>query len=81
MTVVLKSIDEETIALPSSLLERLQLTEGDEIKAVIEGQTLRLSRLDDFLALRGILTEDSAFDEAIEELNKAWQSWPLPNSA
>jgi len=81
MTIVVKSKDEQTISLPASLLKRLRLREGDEIKAVLDGQTLRLSKLEDFLSLRGTLAEDTSFDEAIEIVDKAWQAWTLPTSA
>jgi len=81
MTVVVKSSSEDTISLPAWLMNLLNLQEGDEIKTIIDGQTLRLARLDQFLALRGALREDKAFDEAIEFLDQAWQSWTMPNSA
>lgn len=81
MTIVLKSKDEQTISLPASLLRRLRLQEGDEIKAVIEGQTLRVSRLEDFLALQGALADDSAFDEAMKLIDNVWQLWTPSTSA
>lgn len=74
MTVIVKSSDEETIAIPGRLMAALHLQEGDRVKAVIEGQTLRLARLDQFLALRGALSDDETFDQAIEFINRAWQS-------
>jgi antitoxin component of MazEF toxin-antitoxin module len=80
MTIVVKSKDEKTISLPASLLKRLRLREGDEIKAILDGQTLRLSKLEDFLSLRGALAEDAEFDAAMEMVDKAWQSWTLPTS-
>lgn len=58
----------------------LNLHEGDEIKTIIEGQTLRITSLDQFLALRGALEDDQEFDAAIEYLNQAWQEWQTPNS-
>ncbi len=81
MTIVVKSKDEQTISLPASLLKRLRLREGDEIKAILDGQTLRLSKLEDFLSLRGVLAEDKEFDDAMEIVDKAWEAWTLPNSA
>ena len=81
MTIVVKSKDEQTISLPASLLKRLRLKEGDEIKAILDGQTLRLSKLEGFLSLRGALAEDTDFDEAMEIIDKAWQAWKLPTSA
>lgn len=73
MTIVVKSSSEDTISLPTWLMQLLNLQEGDEIKTIIDGQTLRLAPLDQFLALRGVLSEDKAFDEAIEFLDQAWQ--------
>lgn len=81
MTVVIMSQDEETISLPGSLLKQLQLQEGDEIKAVLDGQSLRLSKIEDFLNLRGALAEDEGFDEAMAVVDRAWQQWTLPTSA
>lgn len=81
MTIVIKSSDEQTISLPASLLKRLRLQEGDEIKAILEGQTLRLSKLADFLSLSGALANDDGFDEAMEIVDKAWQTWTQPTSA
>ena len=80
MTLVVKSSSEDIISLPAWLMKHLNLQEGDEIKTIIEGQTLRLASLDQFLALRGVLAEDKAFDAAIEFLDQAWQSWTIPNS-
>lgn len=78
MTIVVKSKDEQTISLPASLLKRLRLREGDEIKAILDGQTLRLSKLDDFLSLQGALASDSGFDEAMALVDEAWRSWTPP---
>jgi antitoxin component of MazEF toxin-antitoxin module len=80
MTLVVKSSNEDVIALPAWLMKMLNLQEGDQIKTVVEGQTLRLARLDQFLALRGVLRDDDAFDEAMELLEKGWQSWTTPDS-
>ncbi len=81
MTIVVKSEDEDTISLPGKLLNKLRLREGDEVKAVLDGQTLRVSRLDDFLSLRGVLADDASFDEALDTLDQAWRSWPISLSA
>lgn len=75
MTVVVKSTDEESIALPAHVLADLHLQEGDRVKVVVEGQTLRFASLDQFLALRGALADDEGFDEAIDELGRMWDSW------
>jgi antitoxin component of MazEF toxin-antitoxin module len=69
MTVIVKSTNEDVIALPFWLMKLLNLREGDKIKTVIEGQMVRLTPLDKFLSLRGALSDDKDFDAAIESLN------------
>jgi antitoxin component of MazEF toxin-antitoxin module len=81
MTLVIKSSSEDTISLPDWLMTVLDLREGDEVKTIVEGRTLHLTPLDQFLALRGALREDESFDAAIEFLDKAWSSWTIPDSA
>ena len=80
MVIVVKSSDESTISLPAQLMEKLGLCEGDEVKATFDGQTLRLTRLQNFLNLRGALADDEAFDRAMELIEQAWQSWAIPKS-
>ncbi len=81
MTIVIRSREDDVIAIPARLLEGLRWSEGSEIKVVLDGQVLRLTPLDQFLALRGLLQNDNSFDEAIQSLNKAWQSWTTQTSA
>ena len=81
MTTVVKSSDENKIAMPSYLMQRLNLRDGDEVKAIIEGQSLRLARIDEFLALRGALAADEEFDLAMELIDQAWQAWKSPACA
>lgn len=81
MTIVIRSTDEDTIYLPSSILKSLRLQDGDEVKAVLEGDTLRLSKIEDFLGLRGVLASDTEFDLALDILDKNWQAWKLSTSA
>ncbi len=80
MTLVVQSSSEDTISLPAWLMKLLNLREGDNIKTIVEGTTLRLTPLDQFLALRGALQEDKDFDEAIEFIDRAWRSWTTSNS-
>jgi len=80
MTVVVQSSSEDTISLPAWLMRLLNLREGEKIKTVIEGQTLRLTPLDQFLALRGVLKDDEDFDKALEYLEQAWQAWTVSKS-
>ncbi len=75
MPIIVKSIDENTISLPIWLMKNLELKDGEEVKTLIEGKTLYLSSLNQFIALRGALSDDNEFDTAIEFLNKAWDSW------
>ena len=81
MSLIVKSSSKDIISLPGWLMDTLDLHEGDEVKTTIEGQTLRITSLDHFLALRGTLEDDPDFDTAIEFLNNAWKEWTEPNSA
>jgi antitoxin component of MazEF toxin-antitoxin module len=81
MTLIVKDSSEDTIFLPAWLMRILNLSDGSEVKAIVEGQSLRLARLDQFLALRGAYADDIAFDNAINSLEQAWTQWTLPNSA
>lgn len=80
MTMIVKSSNDDVISLPGWLMHVLNLREGEEIKPIIEGQTLRLTPLENFLALRGSLKDDQEFDAAIKYLNQAWQEWKAPDS-
>lgn len=62
-------------------MERLDLKEGEVVKTVIEGDSLRLTPVDRFLALRGALRDDEDFDAALEELDQVWRAWQLPDIA
>lgn len=75
MPFIIKNSGNDVIALPSSLMRLLNLCEGDEVKALAEGQSLRLTPLERFLSLRGILSGDTAFDKSMEQLEQEWQSW------
>lgn len=81
MPLIVKESSENTIYLPAELMSELNLRDGDEVKALIEGQTLRLAPLESFLALRGALADDEDFDAAINSLNQEWQLWTTPPSA
>ncbi|GAK59513.1 hypothetical protein U27_06498 [Candidatus Vecturithrix granuli] len=80
MTLVVKTTHDNTISLPAWLMTRLHLHDGEEVKASIEGPTLRFTPLDQFLALRGVLSEDKAFEQAMTYLDQAWQTWTSPPS-
>lgn len=81
MTIIVKSSNEDTISIPDRLLALLHLREGDQVKVIVEGETLRLARLDAFLKLRGALADDEDFARAMELMNQAWQTWTIPDSA
>jgi hypothetical protein len=59
----------------------LRLRDGDVVKAIVEGQTLRVARLEAFLNLRGSLADDEAFDQAMEEVEQGWNAWTSLESA
>lgn len=80
MTLIVQSSSEDVISLPGWLMQVLNLHEGDEIKTIVEEQTLRITPLDQFLALRGTLENDQEFDAALELLNQGWQEWTVPDS-
>jgi hypothetical protein len=50
-------------------MNALKLREGDEVKAIVDGETLHLAHLDQFLSLRGALADDEGFDEALHKQN------------
>lgn len=77
MMLVVKSTHDNFISVPLSLLMQWRLQEGEVVKTILEGHTLRLTPLQQFLALRGVLSEDSAFEEAMTYLTGAWQSWTV----
>ena len=80
MTIIVQNSTKDVISLPIWLMKLLNLREGDVIKTVIEGQTLRLTPLEKFLSLRGSLKDDQEFDAAISYLDQTWQEWTLPNT-
>jgi antitoxin component of MazEF toxin-antitoxin module len=80
MTVIVRSSKQDEIVMPDHLMLKLNLHDGDEVKTIIEGNTLRLTPMKQFLALRGALKDDDGFDDALSILDKAWQSWTQPPS-
>lgn len=81
MTLIAKSTNEDVISLPAKLMQKLGLQEGDEIKTVIDGSTLRIAPLERFLALRGVLADDNGFSAGLEMAEQAWIEWQNENSA
>ncbi|MBI5349445.1 MAG: hypothetical protein HZB77_09055 [Chloroflexi bacterium] len=56
-------------------MKTLNLHEGDQVKAIVSGETLRLAKIDRFLKLRGVLANDDSFDRAMTQLEQGWQLW------
>ena len=81
MTTVIKETSEDVISIPAELMRQLGLRTGERVQATIENGALRVKRIEPFLALRGTLAGDTAFDKAMQEINDAWQSWSTPASA
>jgi antitoxin component of MazEF toxin-antitoxin module len=81
MLVIARSTQDDTIFLPENLLTQLRLREGDIVRAVVEGQTLRVAQLEAFLSLRGAFADDEFFDHALEELERGWATWTSLASA
>ena len=81
MTIVTVRSDETHIALPPEIMAALNLHDGDQVTAVVDGDAIRVARPDKFLALRGSLADDQAFDNAMQALEQEWQSWPSAISA
>lgn len=80
MTLIVTSTSEDTISIPAWMMRALNLSEGATVKATVDGQTLNLSPIAEFLSLRGVLEDDSAFEDAIKLLNEQWQTWTTDNS-
>jgi antitoxin component of MazEF toxin-antitoxin module len=81
MTMIVRSATEDAITIPLRLMKALKLHEGDEVKAIVDGETLRLAHLDQFLSLRGALADDEGFDEALKANEQGWQTWTTAESA
>ncbi|MEZ4708557.1 MAG: hypothetical protein R3A44_15215 [Caldilineaceae bacterium] len=81
MTLIVTSTADDTISIPAWLMKALNLTDGTAVKATVEGQTLSLSPIAQFLSLRGILQDDDTFEDAINSLDAQWQAWTTDLSA
>lgn len=81
MTLTVRDGDADTIALPAKLREKLNLRDGDLVTPILEGNFLRLTRVDRFLALRGALADDEGFDQAMDEVRQQWATWASNGSA
>lgn len=81
MTTVIKASEDDVISIPADMMRQLGLRPGERVQATIENGMLRVKRIESFLALRGVLAGDIAFDKAMQEINDAWLSWSTPASA
>ncbi|MCP4420022.1 MAG: AbrB/MazE/SpoVT family DNA-binding domain-containing protein [Chloroflexi bacterium] len=75
MNVVVKISEDDAIAIPPKLMAALNLREGDKVKVMMEGQILRVTPLEQFLALEGVFQDDDAFAQAMKLVEQGWQSW------
>jgi hypothetical protein len=80
MAVVIKESSQDEIYLPGWLLNMLSLSEGNIVRATVQENKLQLEQIDRFLSLRGVFANDEGFDRAMTAIDKAWDSWPLPDS-
>jgi bifunctional DNA-binding transcriptional regulator/antitoxin component of YhaV-PrlF toxin-antitoxin module len=78
MALRLKVCDEDSIAIPRSILERLLLKEGDRIEVTVDANRLILQGVADKLAalrrFRGIW-KDEDVDKVFQEIDEEWSKW------
>jgi len=79
MVVKIGTSDEERVALPASILEKLSLQEGEIVEIdVDDADRLVLRRTSDTLAaLREFhgIWDDEPVDEVFDEIRKGWAEW------
>jgi len=75
MALRLKACDEDSIAIPRSILERLLLKEGDRVEVRVDTNRLILQGVADKLAalrrFRGIW-KDEDVDRVFQEIDEEW---------
>ena len=78
MALKLKACDEDIIAIPRSILERLLLKEGDRVEVRVDTNRLILQGVADKLAalrrFRGIW-KDEDVDKVFREIDEEWDRW------
>jgi antitoxin component of MazEF toxin-antitoxin module len=67
--------------MPEELLEQLALRDGDEVRVIVQDDSIHLSKIAAFLQLQGILENDATFDEAMNLLQGKWRKWQATGSA
>lgn len=78
MVLKLKVCDEDSIAVPGSILERLSLKEGDTIEVRVDANRLILQGVTDkLIALRRFrgIWKDEDIDKIFQEINEEWGKW------
>ena len=78
MVLKLKVCDEDSIAIPKSILERLSLKEGDMIEVRVDADRLILQGMAKKLAalrrFRGIWKGEDV-NKVFREIDKEWGKW------
>lgn len=78
MALKLRACDEDIIAIPRSVLERLSLKEGDRVEVRVDTNRLILQGVADKLAalrrFRGIW-KDEDVDKVFQEIDEEWDKW------
>ena len=75
MKLVVRGSLEESLQLPARLMEQWNLADGQEVQVQFDQGVLAVAPLKAFLALKGRLAEDEAFDAALQTLEHGWQAW------
>jgi len=78
MTLRLKTCDEDSVAIPRSILERLSLKEGDRVEVRLDANKLILQGgADKLTALRRFrgIWKDEAVDKVFQEIDEEWGKW------
>ena len=78
MALKLRTCDEESIAIPRSILERLLLKEGDRVEVRVDTNRLILQGVaDKLVALRRFrgIWKDEDVDKVFQEIDEEWDKW------
>ena len=81
MTVIVTNSTEDVISIPEWLMKALNLDDGTSVRATVDGQTLSLSPVAEFLALRGVYSSDKQFEGAVDSIQQQWDTWTTDISA
>jgi bifunctional DNA-binding transcriptional regulator/antitoxin component of YhaV-PrlF toxin-antitoxin module len=78
MALKLRACDEDIIAIPRSILERLLLEEGDSVEVRVDTNRLILQGVaDKLVALRRFrgIWKDENIDKVFQEIDEEWDKW------